>query len=111
LADADFESDDEADDAATRRSSARAGVVSPRRPAPRAKPREGAGRGLFARIGHFVKEVVAELQKVIWPTRKELLTYTAVVVVFVTFMMTVVALLDLAFAKGMFLVFGGKAGS
>jgi len=51
---------------------------------------------------------VAELQKVIWPTRKELLTYTSVVVVFVTIMMTVVALLDLGFLKSMFLVFGGK---
>ena len=42
---------------------------------------------------------MAELRKVIWPTRKELLTYTAVVVVFVTVMMTIVAVLDYGFAK------------
>jgi preprotein translocase subunit SecE len=43
---------------------------------------------------------------VIWPTRTELLTYTAVVLVFVTAVMTFVALLDVGFAKAMFLVFG-----
>ena len=60
----------------------------------------------FGRIGRFVREVVAELRKVIWPTRKELLTYTAVVVVFVAFMMAIVAGLDFVFAKGVLFVFG-----
>ena len=54
----------------------------------------------------FIREVVAELQKVIWPTRKELLTYTTVVIVFVAVVMSFVAGLDVAFAKLMFLVFG-----
>jgi preprotein translocase subunit SecE len=63
--------------------------------------------GVFGRLGRFVREVVAELRKVIWPTRKELLTYTAVVIVFVTIMLTVVGLLDLGFAKGVLFVFGG----
>ena len=68
----------------------------------------GADRpGIFARIVNFVREVVAELRKVIWPTRKELLTYTAVVIVFVTIMFSIVALLDLGFAKAMFAIFGG----
>ena len=62
--------------------------------------------GIFARIRNFVREVVAELRKVIWPTRKELLTYTAVVIVFVTIMFTIVAGLDWAFTKAMFWVFG-----
>ena len=31
----------------------------------------------------FIRQVVAELRKVIWPTRKELVTYTSVVLVFV----------------------------
>ena len=34
-------------------------------------------------IGLFYRQVVAELRKVIWPTRKELITYTTVVIVFV----------------------------
>jgi len=62
--------------------------------------------GIFARIRNFVREVVAELRKVIWPTRKELLTYTAVVIVFVTIMFTIVAGLDWGFTKAMFWVFG-----
>ena len=56
----------------------------------------------------FVRQVVAELRKVIWPTRKELITYTAVVVGFVTIMLTVVGLLDFGFAKVILWVFGNK---
>ena len=44
----------------------------------------------------------------IWPTRKELITYTAVVVVFVSIMLTVVGLLDYGFAKAVLWVFGNK---
>ncbi len=62
--------------------------------------------GFFGRIARFFREVVAELRKVIWPTRKELLTYTAVVVVFVTVMLAIVAVLDFGFAKGVLAVFG-----
>lgn len=65
------------------------------------------GPGIFGRFSRFVREIVAELRKVIWPTRKELLTYTSVVIVFVAIMVTVVGLLDLGFAKAMLLVFGG----
>ncbi|MGC5333068.1 preprotein translocase subunit SecE [Micromonospora sp. DT62] len=65
--------------------------------------------GLFGRIARFIREVVAELRKVIWPTRKELLTYTAVVVAFVTVMLTIVAGLDFAFAKGVLWVFGNPS--
>src|SRR5690242_4156663 len=50
--------------------------------------------GIFGRIGRFIREIVAELRKVIWPTRKELLTYATVVVVFVAIILTLVGLLD-----------------
>jgi preprotein translocase subunit SecE len=62
--------------------------------------------GIFARIVNFIREVVAELRKVIWPTRKELITYTTVVVVFVVVMLTIVGLLDYGFAKAVLWVFG-----
>ncbi|MEV4629118.1 preprotein translocase subunit SecE [Micromonospora sp. NPDC049523] len=65
--------------------------------------------GFFGRIARFFREVVAELRKVIWPTRKELLTYTAVVVVFVAVMLTVVAGLDYGFAQGVLWVFGNPS--
>jgi preprotein translocase subunit SecE len=73
----------------------------------RSKAKAGTGRvGIFGRLLRFIREVVAELRKVIWPTRKELLTYTAVVVAFVAVMLTIVAVLDFAFAKGVLWVFG-----
>jgi preprotein translocase subunit SecE len=62
--------------------------------------------GIFSRLLRFLREVVAELRKVIWPTRKELLTYASVVIVFVTIMLTVVASLDWVFAWVITHVFG-----
>ena len=71
---------------------------------------EGGGSGerpgLGARIALFYRQIISELRKVIWPTRKELLTYTWVVIVFVAVVATFVAVLDLIFAKGVFAVFG-----
>ncbi|GGQ66942.1 preprotein translocase subunit SecE [Couchioplanes azureus] len=69
---------------------------------PKAK-KEGRGGN---RIGGFFREVVSELRKVIWPTRNELLTYTSVVIVFVTVVTAIVALLDLGFSKAVLASFG-----
>jgi preprotein translocase subunit SecE len=62
--------------------------------------------GLFGRIGLFYRQVISELSKVVWPTRNQLTTYTAVVLVFVAFIIAVVSLLDVALTKAIFLVFG-----
>jgi preprotein translocase subunit SecE len=62
--------------------------------------------GLFSRISLFLREVIAELRKVIWPTRKELITYTWVVIVFVLIMAGIVALFDFLFTQGVLAVFG-----
>jgi preprotein translocase subunit SecE len=61
--------------------------------------------GPIARLSRFFREVIAELSKVIWPTRKELVTYTAVVIVFVSVMCTLVTLLDIGFGKLVTFVF------
>jgi preprotein translocase subunit SecE len=74
---------------------------------PKAK-KEVRRTGFFGRIGGFFREVISELRKVIWPTRKELLTYTAVVIVFVTIITAIVAALDYGFAKGILFLFGSK---
>ena len=68
--------------------------------------RGGRGPGPIARLLVFVRQVVAELRKVIWPTRKELVTYTSVVLVFVVIMVSVVSLFDFAFTKAVLAVFG-----
>jgi preprotein translocase subunit SecE len=68
--------------------------------------RADAAPGILGRLARRFRETVAELQKVIWPTRKELLTYTTVVVVFVAIVMSFVAGLDVAFGRLMVAVFG-----
>jgi len=62
--------------------------------------------GLVARVGLFYRQILSELKKVVWPTRKQLSTYTAVVLVFVLFIIAVVSLLDLVLTKIVFWVFG-----
>jgi preprotein translocase subunit SecE len=62
--------------------------------------------GLFARVGLFYRQVVSELSKVVWPSRKQLSTYTAVVMVFVTFIIAVVSIFDAVITKIVFWVFG-----
>jgi preprotein translocase subunit SecE len=45
----------------------------------------------------FLREVRAELRKVIWPTRKELVTYTSVAVIFILIMVAIVTGVDSLF--------------
>ena len=61
---------------------------------------------LFGRISLFYRQVLNELRKVVWPTRKQLSTYTAVVLVFVGFIIAVVSVFDLILTKLVFWVFG-----
>ena len=63
-------------------------------------------RNLFAAIALFYRQVVSELRKVIWPTRQELITYTIVVLVFVSVLVSIVAALDIGFARAVLAVFG-----
>jgi preprotein translocase subunit SecE len=54
----------------------------------------------------FTRQTAAELRKVIWPTRKELITYTVVALVFIIIMSAIVLTLDYGFTKLMFWIFG-----
>jgi preprotein translocase subunit SecE len=65
-----------------------------------------ARRGLLSRLALFVRQVVVELRKVIWPTRKELIAYTVVVIVFVSIIAAIVAGFDYVFTQGVLFVFG-----
>ena len=75
------------------------------RPTP-TRDRKDSRPGLLSRGFRFLREVVAELRKVIWPTRKQMITYTAVVLVFVAFMVALIALLDIGLSKGVAALFG-----
>lgn len=66
-------------------------------------------RGPFARIALFIRQVFTELSKVVRPTRRELLSFTLVVIVFVVIMMALVYGLDLVFAWAVSWVFGDGA--
>ena len=63
-------------------------------------------RGPFARVSLFIKQVLAELRKVVTPTRKELLSYTGVVLIFVVIMMALESALDWVIALVVTYVFG-----
>ena len=79
-------------------------------PAPRSKTAKKAAdrpsRNPFAFVWNYLKQVVAELRKVIWPNRKQMVNYTAVVLVFLAFMVALIGLVDFGLAKLVMLVFG-----
>lgn len=60
----------------------------------------------IAFVYNYLKQVVAEMRKVIWPNRKQTLTYTSVVLAFLAFMVALVAGADLGLTKLVMLVFG-----
>ncbi|MCW2497636.1 preprotein translocase subunit SecE [Jatrophihabitans sp.] len=69
-----------------------------------AASRPSGGRG--GKPARFVRESISELRKVLWPSRNELVTYSIVVIVFVVIMVSLVAGLDIGFAKLVLAVFG-----
>jgi preprotein translocase subunit SecE len=70
------------------------------------KDSRGDDRGRTSPVT-FIRQVVAELRKVVWPTQQQLITYFFVVLVFVIVVMSLVSFLDLAFGKLVFEVVTG----
>jgi preprotein translocase subunit SecE len=70
-------------------------------------PKEDKGKPARKRTNPvlFVRQVIAELRKVIWPTRRELLTYTTVSLIFVLIMIGIVSAVDYGLTKAVFAVF------
>jgi preprotein translocase subunit SecE len=71
-----------------------------------ATPASGEKKNLFARIALFYRQIVAEMRKVVWPTRQELITYTTVVVVFVAAFAALVLVFDIGVARAVKAIFG-----
>lgn len=63
-------------------------------------------RGPFARLALFIRQVFGELRKVVTPTRRELFSFTGVVLVFVIIMMALVSGLDFGFSALVNWMFG-----
>ncbi|MFI8827073.1 preprotein translocase subunit SecE [Streptomyces sp. NPDC053431] len=73
------------------------------------KTRKGGKRGKkgpLGRLALFYRQVIAELRKVVWPTRSQLTTYTTVVIVFVVIMIGLVTVIDYGFQEAVKYVFG-----
>lgn len=78
-------------------------------PESRKKARKGGKRGKkgpLGRLALFYRQIVAELRKVVWPTRSQLTTYTTVVIVFVVIMIGLVTVIDFGFQQAVKYVFG-----
>jgi len=69
---------------------------------------DGPTRNPFLFVWNYLKQVVAEMRKVIWPNRKQMVSYTAVVLAFLVFMVALIGLVDLGLAKLVLLIFGTK---
>lgn len=65
-----------------------------------------AANGFFARIALFVRQVIAELKKVVTPGRSELFKMVGVVLLFVALIMLFVGVLDYLIGLGAFALFG-----
>lgn len=59
----------------------------------------------MSKIIQFFKECVAELRKVVWPTRDDVISSVKVVVVSTIVIAAILGLLDAALVAGMNLVF------
>ncbi|MEE6135299.1 preprotein translocase subunit SecE [Mycobacterium sp. 050128] len=104
--DVDVESSDEAskDAKESKKSTAKKAGADKKAKKPK-KPGDRTANPLVF-VYNYLKQVVAEMRKVIWPNRKQMLTYTSVVLVFLAFMVALVGLTDLGLTKLVLLVFG-----
>jgi preprotein translocase subunit SecE len=77
----------------------------PTRPSPKAAA-AAAGKRERTKPRQFVKEVIAELKKVAWPSRQEVIAYSIVVLVAVVVLTTIIFGMDYVFTKAILALFG-----
>jgi preprotein translocase subunit SecE len=58
-------------------------------------------KNIFNKINNFIKEAIAELKKVIWPTKKELKNSTIVVITTIIIASIFIGLIDIFFTKAL----------
>lgn len=74
--------------------------------ADKAKEAKKSKINIFAAIGLFIRQIIAELRKVLAPTRKSLFYWFIAVLIFVVLLMVAITALDFGLGKLVFLVFG-----
>lgn len=75
-------------------------------PRPQVKGPGAPQRRERAKPGQFIREVAAELQKVAWPTRHEVVSYSVVVLVSVVVIAALIFVMDYVFTKAILALFG-----
>jgi preprotein translocase subunit SecE len=71
-----------------------------------ATPTTVEGKNVFERAITFLRQVIAELKKVVWPTKAQLFNYTIVVLVFVVIVALIIAAYDFLFTQIAIFIFG-----
>ena len=56
-------------------------------------------QGFGERVKRFFKETKAELKKVTWPTKEQLIHNTGIIITFIIIITAILSVLDVAFAK------------
>ncbi|OLP01801.1 preprotein translocase subunit SecE [Mycolicibacterium porcinum] len=102
---AEADSDEAAEDASSEDSEAGSGKSKKAKKNAKAK-KTGPSRNPIMFVVNYLRQVVAELRKVIWPNRKQMVSYTTVVLVFLVFMVALISGADLGLARLVSLVFG-----
>ena len=105
---AEVEPDDTDDEPKTDSSGSKddGGGSTPKKKKAAKKPEDRPSRNPIAFVIKYLKEVVGELRKVIWPNRKQMISYTTVVLFFLIFMVALIGGVDLGLAKAVTWVFG-----
>ena len=67
---------------------------------------DGARQNSFVRARDFIRDVISELKKVVWPTQRQLINYTIIVLVFVVIVALIIAALDFTFTQITLRIFG-----
>lgn len=67
---------------------------------------DAARQNPFAKARNFIREVISELKKVIWPTQRQLINYTIIVLVFVVIIALIIAAFDFGFTQITLRIFG-----
>jgi preprotein translocase subunit SecE len=77
-----------------------------KKPKKKTKKASGPSRNPLLYIINYLKQVVAELRKVIWPSRKQMVSYTTVVLVFLAFMVALIFGVDYGLIRLVNWIFG-----
>ena len=66
----------------------------------------GSTRNPLVFVWTYLRQVITEMRKVIWPSRKQMANYTVVVLIFLALMTALIGLVDLGLAKLVLMVLG-----